>query len=380
MKIPIDSIKTSDKNPRKITEENFEKLKADMKADPKFLEVRPILVDGRTMEIYAGNQRWRAAKALGWTEVSAEIDTEPEEIQRKRGLTDNLHRGEFDYDILANEYEVDELKDAGFTDKDLGNLKLDAEEDDFDVVIPETPISKLGDIYELGDHRLMCGDSTKKEDVEKLMDGEKADMVFTDPPYGMNLDTDYESMSAKSTKVKGIKYSKVIGDDEDFNPMPLISMFPEARNQLWWGADYFYDKLPSGGSWIIWVKRNENMTDIIGNHFEVCWSMEKHKRQVIYKAWSGVTARNPEFTREHPTEKPISLNARLISESTKNEDVIVDLFGGSGSTLIACEQTKRKCRMMELDPKYCDVIVKRFIDLTGKDAVRLSDGKKWSEI
>src|SRR3990167_6026787 len=120
MKIPIDSIKPSDKNPRKISEEQFEELKKDMKADPKFLTLRPILVDGRTMEIYAGNQRWQAAKALGWSEVDAEIDTEEEKLQRKRGLADNLHRGVFDYDILANEYEIDELKEAGFS-----NLELD---------------------------------------------------------------------------------------------------------------------------------------------------------------------------------------------------------------------------------------------------------------
>ncbi len=236
--------------------------------------------------------------------------------------------------------------------------------------IPEVvePITKPGDLWLLGEHRVLCGDATISTDVHRLMDGEKADMVFTDPPYGMDLDADYETMSKRSTKVKGVKYSNVIGDNEDFDPRPFIALFPEAKEQLWWGADYYYERLPSGGSWMVWVKRNENMTDIIGNHFEVCWSMSKHRRRVIYKAWSGVTARNPEFTREHPTEKPIALNVDLINEASDSGDLIIDLFLGSGSTLIACEKTNRKCYGMELDPHYCDVIVKRWEDFTGKKA------------
>ena len=214
-------------------------------------------------------------------------------------------------------------------------------------------------------HYIICGDCTDKAVVERVMGGERADMVFTDPPYGMNLDADYEAMSKNSTKVKGVKYSNVIGDDKDFDPRPYIAMFPEAKEQLWWAADYYYDKLPPNGSWMVWVKRNENMTDIIGNHFEVCWSMGSHKRRVIYKAWSGVTARNPEFPREHPTEKPIALIGDLINEITDISDIVVDIFLGSGTTLIACERLGRKCRAVEISPAYVAVAIQRWVDVTG---------------
>jgi hypothetical protein len=190
-------------------------------------------------------------------------------------------------------------------------------------------------------------------------------MVFTDPPYGMNLDADFELMSKRSNRVIGNKYSDVINDDKDFDPMPFIKMFPEAKEQMWWGADYYYDKLPPKGSWIVWVKRNENMTDIIGNHFEVCWSMAKHKRKVVFKAWSGVTARNPEFSREHPTEKPIELNTELIAEATITGDLVIDLFAGVGTTLIACERLNRKCRAIEISPAYVAVAIQRWVDVTG---------------
>jgi len=196
----------------------------------------------------------------------------------------------------------------------------------------------------------------------------------------MDLNADYETMSKRSTKVKGVKYSQVIGDEKEFDPMPFILLFPEAKEQLWWGADYYYNRLPSNGSWLIWVKRNENMTDIIGNHFEVCWSMSKHKRRVIYKAWSGVTARNPEFPREHPTEKPISLICDLLNEITSASDTIIDLFGGSGSTLIAAEQTGRTAYLMEIDCLYIQVILERWMSFTGEQAVLETTGQTFEQV
>jgi DNA modification methylase len=284
----------------------------------------------------------------------------------------NKNQGEWNFDTLANNFELDDLLDWGFEKSDL----------DLDLWMPDPPEDaepqidraeelreiwgvETGQLWQLGEHRLICGDCTDKAVVERVMQGERADMVFTDPPYGMNLDADFELMSKRSNRVMGNKYSDVINDDKDFDPMPFIKMFSEAKEQMWWGADYYYDKLPPNGSWIVWVKRNENMTNIIGNHFEVCWSMAKHKRKVVFKAWSGVTARNPEFSREHPTEKPIELNAELIAEATVAGDLVIDLFAGVGTTLIACERLNRKCRACEISPNYVSVAIQRWVDVTG---------------
>ena len=223
-------------------------------------------------------------------------------------------------------------------------------------------------------HRVLCGDSTKAEDVERLMDGEKADMVFTDPPYGMNLETDYSKIKgSKKSKVQaeGKTYRPVIGDDQNFDPSILIDRFISAKNQLWWGADWYYERLPAGGSFVVWNKRTfDGSKEMIGNHFETCWSLKKRRRVVYDHGWVGFTARNQEFAREHPTEKPVALIAQMIRDFDDEADLIVDLFLGSGTTLIAAEQLDRRCFGMEIDPTYCDIIVRRFENLTGEEAVR----------
>ena len=221
-------------------------------------------------------------------------------------------------------------------------------------------------------HRVLCGDSTKAEDVERLMDGETADMVFTDPPYGMRLETDYSQIKGRLEHgVAGSRYDSVIGDDEDFDPRPLLDQFNDAKTVLLWGADWYYDKLPPCGSFVIWNKRiAEGTKEMIGNHSETCWSREKRRRVVYDHHWSGFTAKNRDFKREHPTEKPIALLAQMIRDFDDETDLIVDLFLGSGTTLIAAEQLGRKCYGMEISPAYCDVIVRRFENLTGEEAVR----------
>jgi DNA modification methylase len=221
-------------------------------------------------------------------------------------------------------------------------------------------------------HRVLCGDSTKREDVARLMDGEKAGMVFTDPPYGMRLETDYRSVhEQKNGTCRSNTYDPVRGDDEDFDPRPLLDQFGDAKTILLWGADWYYDKLPPNGSFVIWNKRTaEGTKEMLGNHFETCWSREKRRRVVYDHLWAGFTARNREFNREHPTEKPIALLAQMIRDFDDDADLIVDPFLGSGTTLIAAEQLGRKCYGMEISPTYCDVIVKRWENLTGEEAIR----------
>ena len=203
----------------------------------------------------------------------------------------------------------------------------------------------------------MCGDSTDAGSVAILMDGRKADMVFTDPPYGMNLDTDYSKMPGTNTH-----YDKVIGDECEFD---MSAVFNNITAPVWyiWGADYLYKTIPNfdEGNYIVWSKRmSDEENKVFGSAYELVWTYPKRKKEVWFVR--GIN-QSSERLGEHPTQKPTELCARALHQNP-NAINIIDLFGGSGSTLIACEQLRRKCYMMELDPHYCDVIRKRWWKLT----------------
>ena len=222
------------------------------------------------------------------------------------------------------------------------------------------------------------------------MNGVKADMVFTDPPYGMNLDTDFSGMKSKlgtqfgERGLKGGKYEQGIVDD--FNPKMIeLIMSLNVKETFLWGADYFAELLPNknDGSWIVWDKRSNennpieyaNQSDkMYGSCFELCWSKNKHKRDIARIKWAGLFGVEKEFDKKrvHPTQKPIELCKWFIEKYSDEENILLDLFGGSGSTLIACEQLNRKCYMMELDPHYIDVIIQRWENFTGEKAIKLN--------
>lgn len=253
--------------------------------------------------------------------------------------------------------------------------------------------AKLGDIWQLGEHRLMCGDSTSEAEVKTLMNGKKADMVFTDPPYGMNLDTDYSGMKNKLEFAKeknftgGRKYEQGIVDD--FNPSMIeLILSLNVKETFLWGADYYAELLPNknDGCWIVWDKRankskniedDESSDKMYGSCFELCWSKKKHKRDIARIKWAGVFGTEQEFDhkRHHPTQKPIKLACWFLERYSQKNEIVLDLFGGSGSTLIACEQLNRVCYMMELDTHYVDVIINRWEKYTGKKAVLLNELK-----
>lgn len=220
--------------------------------------------------------------------------------------------------------------------------------------------AKYGDIWQLGNHRLMCGDSTDKETVEKLMDGKKADMVFTDPPYGMNA-------VSKSGVLSKTYKTDILNDDTNevaIKSFKLCQNLFANSKQVWWGANYYTECLPSSECWIVWDKNNgaSDQTDC-----ELAWS---NFRSVVRQ----FTLSSEKTNRVHPTQKPVKLIVNILNKFEKNDKFIniLDLFGGSGSTLIACEYLNRKCYMMELDTKYCDVIIKRWEKYTGKKAVLLN--------
>lgn len=387
--VPLTSLTPDPLNARKHNRRNIDAIKASLS---KFGQRKPIVVtnDGT---VIAGNGTLEAATSLGWKEIS--IARAPEEWDentvRAYALADNQTGALAEWEDEILNTALEDLTSEGWDIAELGfDLNIDVTEPlngDLDDVpeAPVTPKTQLGDIYQLGKHRLMCGDSTDPVIIGILMNGQKADMVLTDPPYGMFLDTDWSDIkgSLKSAGAKsntsGKKYDKVIGDHEDFTPELITTIFNNfalTKEMFIFGADYFAELLPdkNDGSWLVWDKRKPSQENAIGAEFELIWSKFKHKRRVLRHDWFGFLSSNNALearNRVHPTQKPSSLIIDILTQWSKDEQNIVDLYGGSGTTLIACEKTNRICYMMELDPKYVDVIITRWESATGNKAVLL---------
>lgn len=339
----------------------------------------PIKVSKRSGLITSGHGRLEAAKLLKLKEVPVSFQDYADEAQEYADLTaDNAIASWSELDLsginsdivdLGPDFDLDLLGIKDFVLEPVEKLEPQCDEDEVPDALPEPKVVK-GEVYILGKHRLMCGDSTAITDVERLMDGKKADMVFTDPPYGMRLDAE------------AFGYKNIKGDHEDFTPeliQTIFTAFPQCAEVFIWGADYFAELLPNrnDGSLLVWDKfPSDQNSDRIGSSFETCWSKSKHKRHLVrIQQPFGKFATQ----REHPTQKPVTLAEWFFERWGKPKDNLVDLFGGSGSTLIACEKTDRQCFMMELDPHYCGVILDRWQKFTGKKAHR-EDGVAWDDI
>lgn len=391
----LSDLKQDHKNARKRTQTSASLLQESLQ---RYGPARSIVID-EDNRILAGNGTVEAAINLGIDGLRI-IDAAPDELiaVRRTGLTEDQKVGlaladnrtadlaEWDAEMLQQLSQEHDIA-PWFQDDDVEALleqveKLDPVEGNTDPdEVPEPPadpITKPGDLWILGNHRLLCGDSTNIQHVERLMDGQKADMVFTDPPYGMSLDTDYSTIkgSAKA-KIKGggRTYAPVAGDNEDFTPdliNTIFASFADVPEIFIWGADYFSELLPErkDGSWIVWDKRGSEEADkIVGASFELCWSKAKHKREIARVKWIGAFG-NPEARqRVHPTQKPTDLILWFFDRWGESSRLVVDLYLGSGSTLIACEKQRKACYGMEMSPAYCDVIVKRWEDFTGNTAV-----------
>ena len=370
----ISDVKVNPNNPRLIKDDKFAKLVQSIKDLPQMLAIRPIVVN-TDMVVLGGNMRLKACKEAGLKEVPIIIaDNLTEDQQREFLIKDNVSGGEWDWQMLANDWDTEQLNDWGL---DIPNFEpeqvLEAVEDDYEMPDEIQTDIVLGDLFEIGEHRLLCGDSTDSDVVSKLMNGERADMVFTDPPYGMFLDTNYDQMFAndKNHKKTGERFDKVKGDHNDFVPElinTIFACFNDTKEIFIWGADYFAELIPDriNGSWVVWDKRcDENMDKVSGNTFELCWSKQKHKRLVARILWSGHHGMHKDDTktRVHPTQKPTELAKWFFNQWGKENDLVADLFLGSGTTMVASHQLKRKCYGMELDPKYCQVIVDRMLKL-----------------
>lgn len=369
----ISEIKLNPNNPRLIKDDKFTKLVQSIKDFPEMLDIRPIVVNA-DMVILGGNMRFKACKEAGLKEVPIIIaDNLTEEQQREFLIKDNTSGGEWDFEMLANEWDVEQLEEWGLDVPNFeADVHLEAEEDDFDTTPPEEPKTVLGDLYEIGEHRLLCGDSTCSDTVAKLMNGEKADMVFTDPPYNIN----YGNIKHPKFKQRDIENDNMSGADfKDFCNafVSNIKLFCDGVVYCWAG--------PGKDGRIMFTALDEalhNSTMIVWNkdQFTLGRGKYQNKNEVCWFGWnkSGETFTDdrtltnvwdfdrPKKSELHPTMKPIKLVENGLNHNPKAISVL-DLFLGSGSTMVASHQLKRKCYGMELDPKYCDVIVKRMITL-----------------
>ena len=367
------------RNSRTHSDAQVAKLAASIK---EFGFLNPVIVDGEK-GIIAGHGRILAAQKLGLEAVpTIEADHLTEAQRRAYVIADNRLALDADWDDELLRIELGDLDAEGFdlslTGFDIDEIaNLTAEEieglTDEDAVpeVPENPVTVLGDVWLLGRHRLMCGDSTSIDAVEKMMDGRKADMVFTDPPYGVN----YQS----NMRTKSEKFDVLKNDDTFLDIAPIIEVFSKGWVFVWtsWKVlPQWLEQMVSFGyptNQVIWSKGGGGIGDLkktFSSDYETALVWHRGAELTgkrIGSVWK--VGKDGASTYAHPTQKPVALGVEAIDKTTRSGASVLDLFGGSGSTLIACEKTARDCRMMELDPKYCDVIIKRWQDFTGQKAV-----------
>lgn len=399
--IPIADLLPSQGDLKDLTEQNYNKLKG--RIEKRGFRI-PVYVweDGDELKLLDGHQRQRVLTKEGWNEpipylkINADDYTEAMEllleITSQYATITQEGLDEFIAKKQLNEAEVYSATSYDALGFNKDEPEPEVEEDEAPEVSSEPPVSELGSIYQLGRHRVMCGDSTVKENVDILLNGKTPFMVLTDPPYGMNLDTDYSKRNTPGKKdYNGLgtkygtrgKYSAVIGDDKDYDPSHIFEHFADVKEMFLRGADYYSDLIPkrTEGSWYSCDKRvGIEEIKFTASEFELCWSKKKHLREIIRVRWFGAhgTQTQDEKKRSHPTQKPIEVNTFFIQKFSKDkDDIMIDLFLGTGSCLIACEQTDRICYGMELDPKYVDVIRKRYAKFTAPDD-QLPDN--WQEL
>ena len=373
VKVDINELISPEYNPRQITDDEMEKLKNSIN---EFGYVAPIIVNKYNNHIIGGNQRYEALKSLGYTDVDVIFVDEPD-LNREKALNIALNKisGEWDFVKLADIIDELELNDfdiplTGFDEQELENFYIEEEnpkehepvevaEDDYDEPDDLEVTVQTGDIYILGNHRLMCGDSTKKEDVALLMEGKQADMVFTDPPY--DLEDNYSTIIFKNAKAN----AEIFIMTNERKLAHIIVKYDKYFRRLF-AVDFKVAHL---------INSNAPMTqvDFIG-HFRkepptTFNNLNDHFTTLIE---SPKTSKTQEHNFNHKHCKNITLPSEFIKHFSNEKENILDLFGGSGSTMIACEQLNRNCYMMELSPHYCQVIIDRWEQFTGKKALKLN--------
>ncbi len=366
-------------NPRKWSDKDTAELTKSLE---RFNLADPIVIN-QNNTIIGGHFRLHILKQKGLSEVDVRVPsrllTEHEEKELNLRLNRNL--GQFDFDLLAN-FDEDMLKDVGFASEELDKIfQLETKPEDDEVPEARTTDIKLGDLFKLGEHRLLCGDATKKEDVEKLMNGQKADMVFTDPPYGIDF---------KSEKGKKIKGDDLESDEMmNFNNCWQRISYQVVKDDCFmmvWQSPRFFHLLNLYGEWKLFRLYTMYKSNRISfphgawiNKTEPCLIFTKGEPKISEENYLDdcfVYVHDKESHKDsnvgHPTPKPVTMVSENIRAVVKEDNSVLDLFGGSGSTLIACEQLNRICYMMEIDPVYVQVIIDRWEKFTGKKAEKIN--------
>lgn len=439
-KVNIKQLISPDYNPRTITSAAMESLKQSIN---EFGYITPIIVNRYNNHVVGGNQRLQVLKSMGYTTVDVIFIDEPD-LNREKALNIRLNNlsGEWDTDKLESildDLELEEF-DVTLTGFDLDDFNIDLENNDYTITeetnytesiednnheqstnnkdvpteiteheedtfaggLNEDDVTvKVGDVYVLGNHRLMCGDSSDKKNIDILLNKEGIDLILTDPPYGINIVNvdgnigggkpvtikpdksgsvpNPDSRRGGVSRIKGVvdakKYKPILNDDKPYDPSILLELNVDS---IIFGANNFSSKLPDSPKWLVWYKKpmdkknNDNFSDV-----ELAWTNIKGKMCKLYPyLWSGLLRegrRDLELKeRIHPTQKPVGLLINILNDYSKTDDNILDLYGGSGSTLIACEEINRNCFMMELDPYYCQLIINRWEEFTGETAIKIN--------
>ena len=377
----ISEVKLNPNNPRLIKDDKFKKLVQSIKDFPEMLSIRPIVVN-QDMIILGGNMRFRACKEAGIKEIPVIITDLPEDKQREFLIKDNTSGGEWDWDMIANEWNQEELEAWGldlpvFDIKDEGT----AEDDNYNVGDTIKTDIVLGDLFEIGEHRLLCGDSTDSDAVAKLMDGQKADIAFTSPPY---------NAGTTPTEIKMNKTSKYANDSDDKSEDEYLELLTDFTNNTLLFSEYSFVNIQSlsgnktalidflynmksfYADTLIWNKQNSQPAmaeNVLNSQFEYIHVFShKANRAIGTKKFRGtlsnvldIRKQTKNKVKEHNATFPFDFAAFFVQNFCENS--VLDLFLGSGTTMVAGHQLKRKCYGMELDPKYCQVILDRMIKL-----------------
>ena len=365
----VDEIKLLDGNPR------IGDVNAVKKSYEKFGQRKPIVItpDGT---VIAGNHQLKAVRELGWTHIACVVSNDDELTAKAFALADNktADMGTYDNDLLSKmisdvSSDLELLEATSFNEKELLSLLNNQE-----VIEDETPKLrlteiKLGQKYKLGNHTLVCGDATNKEHIDFLITDNVIDLVFTDPPYGLNINTD------RSNRKTGLQQSNNFKQYDDTTNIYAVKNYKlleeyNIRTQIWFGGNHYAHTLPESNNWLVWDKRVEDKHKVTESDCELAYVKSKFNSIRIFRhLWKGMMKDSERGDkRVHPSQKPIALVNFAINEYDNNAQNIIDCFGGSGTTLIACEQLNRNCYMLELDPQYCQVIIDRWETFTGQKA------------
>ena len=392
IRVALSSIKPNPDNPRIIKDDKFRKLVESIRSFPEMLELRPIVVNADNV-VLGGNMRLKACQAAGLTEVPIILASGlTDEQQREFIIKDNVGFGEWDWETLANEWDAEQLAEWGLDIPDFEKVTEDGLTDPDDVPeAPVTPTTVLGDLWLLGEHRVSCGSSLDQSARDTLVDGRPVDILLTDPPY--NVAYTGKTKDALTIQNDAMDDKAFRGFLRDAFVTADLQMKPGAVFYIWYAepdAKSNFRGACKDAGWtvrqcLIWRKNHMVMgrQDYHWQH-EPClygwkdgaghlWASDRKQTTIL-------DFERPSRNESHPTMKPVALFEYQLLNNTKGGDIVLDSFGGSGTTLIAAERNGRIARLMELDPKYVDVIVKRWQDFTGRDAIHSVTGEAFDDL